>query len=141
MDQLTPREKLQAKIRAQQNARGKKINLRREHYSVSEMMREMVQDKASGMNVPKLSKKYLQLKQDYPEIYNMVLKRDSIPEEELVLLDKMMQVREDLREGKITEEEAKDLVATDAAKIFMPHILEPSNTPLPEQDITITELN
>lgn len=137
---LTPRERLHARLNSQRNARSKRVDLRKENYSVSELMREMVADKAAGLNVPKLSKKYLQLKQDYPEIYNMVIKRDTIPEAELSLLDKMIATREQLREGTLTADEAKDSMATEAAKIFMPHILEPSGKELPEQDITITEL-
>ena len=92
------------------------------------------------MSVPKLKRKYLQLYQDHASLYEMIIKRDTIPDEELNILDKMLDTRELLRQGILTEEEARDQAMEKALSVLNPDLVKPSKLSPPEQNITITEL-
>ncbi len=143
MPEQSIRDKLLAKVESQRLQRSKKINKKvrkLETYNVSEMARNMVKDKKGGISNPKLMSKYLQLYQDHPSLYNLIIKRDNFPEEELAILDKMLELREQLRDGDLTEEQALDQAATSALEVRQPSLLKPSNLPAPEQDYTYTEL-
>lgn len=95
-----------------------------ENYSVVDTIKELLKDKKT-MSIPRLNAKYVQLRQEHEPLYNMVLERD-ISEQELGLLENMITTRENMRDGAISEELAKDTVATQAAEIFAPHLLRPN---------------
>jgi hypothetical protein len=99
-----------------------------ENYSVVDTIKELLKDKKT-MSVPRLNKKYINLRQEHEPLFNMVLERD-ISEQELNLLESMITTRENMRSGDVTDNEAKDLVATQAAEIFAPHLLHPAGTPV-----------
>lgn len=124
MDRELLKKKLQDRKNAFRDARQRKNTIKPlENYSVVETMKELIKDKTK-MSKPKLDRKYLQLHQEYPQLYEMALSRN-MSDKELELLETMINTRESMRDGTISEKDAKDLVATSTAEIFAPHILKP----------------
>lgn len=97
-------------------------NKKKENYDIYENIVNLQEDKKK-LSIPKIKKKYIQLRQDHPFIFNKVLKND-LTEEEFELLKKMLNVRSQTYNKEIESKDAVDLVATEIAKIFMPQILE-----------------
>jgi hypothetical protein len=118
-------KRLRDKRTAMRGNRAKASNVRPlENYSVVDTIKELLKDK-NTMSVPRLNVKYVQLRQEHEPLYNMVLERD-ISEQELKLLENMITKRENMRDGAISEDLARDQVATHAAELFAPHLLHPS---------------
>ena len=139
LDRELLKKRLRDKTSALRDNRQKRTNLRPlENYSITDTIKELMKDKKT-MSVPRLNAKYIQLRQEHEPLYKMVLSRD-ISEQELKLLENMVHTRENVRDGNVTEAEAKNKMATEAAELFAPHLLRPA-TSEPVQKPVLTPVN
>jgi hypothetical protein len=127
------RNKLHAKIAAKKAIRTAQSNMPREGYNVLDAVKSLSKDKHE-MSFPALKKKYIGLRQDHPQLYELAMKKD-LTGPEFDILAKMLDTREQLRNGDIDEAVAKDLVATNVLAHYMPDAVKP-----PADDTGVTEL-
>lgn len=121
------RTKLRAKIAAKNAMRVKPslkpIKMVTEKFDLREMVRELLSDKRRGMGMPMLKRKYLELRQTHPPIFKMCVETDMTPAD-LKILDDMLHVREQMQEGKISQEDADEEIKLKALLHRQPDILE-----------------
>jgi len=121
------RAKLRAKIDAKNALRVKPslrpIKMNTEKFDLMEVVQGLLLDKRRGMGVPMLKRKYLELHQTYPDIFKRCVETDMTPKD-LELLENMLHVREQMQEGKISQEDADEAIKEKALLHRHPDILE-----------------
>jgi hypothetical protein len=123
--ELTLREKLRAKIQDKSDSRSRAGSQRpvpSDSFDVYSTVTSLLQDKRK-MSVPALNKKYIVLRQKYPELFDMCLKKN-INKNELNMLARMLETREKMRDGDITTEKADELVKETAFEVFHPGVVQ-----------------
>ncbi len=97
-------------------------NKKRESYDIYETLVNLQEDKKK-LNVPKIKKKYIQLRQDHPYIFNKVMNED-LTDEDFKLFKKLLDIRERTYNREIESKDAIEDVATSIAEKKWPEILE-----------------
>ena len=129
------RNKLHARIAAKKAIRTAQAKMPREGYNVLDAVKALSKDKHE-MSFPALKRKYVGLYQDHPQLYELAMKKD-LTSQEFDILEKMLDTREQLRNGDIDEAAAKDLVATEVLAHYMPDAVKP---PTSTDSSGVTEL-
>jgi hypothetical protein len=121
------RAKLLAKINAKNALRVKPdlrpIKMNIEKFDIMEVVQGLLTDKRHGMRIPMLKRKYLELNQTYPDIFKRCVETD-MTSKDLELLKNMLHVREQMLEGKISQEDADETIKEKTLLHHHPDILE-----------------
>lgn len=120
---LSMKERLQQKIQQKQTARTKHVNmLPKENFSIYDTILRLQEDRLK-LSAPALNRKYIEIRQQYPDLYEMC-KNNKLTETQLDGVKKMLEVREELREGNLSREQADELAKEHLFRAYHPGVIE-----------------